>query len=110
MKLIHGNASSIYASSYLGKVLHYFDDSWRTVCDNKWITKISNSNVLCRQLGLGRALEHWLHSSDEEDIHFLHTNMECQGNEDKLRLCNHSFTMNNTCEGKSVPWVVCSGE
>lgn len=105
VRLFHGNASS-----YLGKVMHYFNSSWRTVCDKNWTDKMSNSHVLCRQLGLGHALEHWLHDSGETDVHFLHTNIDCSGTEDKLRLCSHKFIMNDTCEGKSVPWVVCSSE
>ena len=80
------------------------------VCGKNWVDKMSNSHVLCRQLGLGHALEHWLHGSKEEDDLFLYTDMDCNGTEDKLRLCNHKFTTDDTCNGKSVPWVVCSGE
>ena len=105
VKLVHGGASS-----YLGKVMHYFNSSWRTVCDKNWVTKMSNSDVLCRQLGLGHALDHWLHVSSGEDTHFLHMNIDCSGTEDKLRLCPHNFTISNTCDRMSVPWVVCSGE
>ena len=95
----------------MGRVMHYFNTSWGTVCDKNWISKMSNSDVLCRQLGLGHALEHWLENSNEEDDHFLYTDMNCNGTEDKLRLCLHNnFTTNDTCSGKSVPWVVCSGE
>ena len=105
VQLVHGNTSS-----YLGRVMQYFNNSWRTVCDKNWIDKMSNSDVLCQQLGLGHALEHWLHGSNVEDVHFLQTDMDCTGTEDKLRLCKHNFTPTDTCNGKSVPWVVCSGE
>lgn len=95
----------------MGRVMHYFNTSWGTVCDKNWISKMSNSDVLCRQLGLGHALEHWLDNSNEEDDHFLYTDMNCNGTEDKLSMCLHNnFTTNDTCSGKSVPWVVCSGE
>ena len=69
----------------------------------------SNSDVLCRQLGLGHALDHWLHDPDENDTSFLYTHMNCDGSEDRLRLCNHSFTVDNMCVAE-VPWVLCSGE
>ena len=103
VQLVHGNTSS-----YLGRVMQYFNYSWRTVCDRNWTDKMSNSQVLCRQLGLGRALEHWLHYSNVKE--FLQTDIDCTGTEDKLRLCKHNFTPTNTCSEESVPWVVCRGE
>ena len=103
--LEHGNTSS-----YLGKALHYFNTTWRTVCDKNWTATMSNSHVLCRQLGLGHAVDHWLHVPGERDVNFLHTNMKCSGTENKLRLCEHNFIADGDCSGESVPWVVCSGK
>ena len=91
--------------SYIGKVQHFFNTTWHTVCDGNWTDLISNSNVLCKQLGLGHAVEHWLHNRDETDTSFLHTHMNCNGTEDadRLTLCKHNFSMDDTCSGKSVP-------
>ena len=96
--------------SYIGKVKHYYNSSWHTVCDGNWTDLISNSNVLCRQLGLGHAVEHWLHYPDETDTSFLHTHMNCNGTEDRMTLCTHNFIMDKNCSGKSVPGIRCSGE
>ena len=87
--------------------MHYFNYSWHTVCDRNWM--MSESNVLCHQLGLGHAKVYWLQPSNDENL-FLHTNLDCIGTENKLRMCPHEkFTVNGTCDGKSVPWVLCAG-
>lgn len=96
--------------SYFGAVIHYFNTSWHTVCDRNWTVTMSNSHVLCGQLGLGHALEHWLHDPDAKDTNFLHTHMTCNGTENRLTLCDHDFIEDNSCDARSVPWVLCSGE
>ena len=102
-RLIHENTPS-----YIGKVQHYYNSGWHTVCDGNWTDLISNSHVLCRQLGLGHALEHGL-DYPGGSASFLHTHMNCKGSEDRLTLCDHTFSTDDTCSGKSVPWVHCSG-
>ena len=94
-------------SSYYGQVMHYFNNSWHPVCDGNW--NLSDSNVLCHQLGLGHAQNYWLEYSNNEQDHFLHMNLHCIGTENKLRMCPHKkFTVNGTCNGRSVPWVLCA--
>ena len=107
VQLIHQNTPS-----YFGKVKHFFNNTWHTVCDENWTDLMSNSHVLCKQLGLGHALEHWLDYPDGANTSFLHTHMNCNGTEnaDRLTLCNHNFTMDKNCSGKSVPGIRCSGE
>ena len=90
--------------------MHYFNSHWRTVCDKNWTDNMNNSNVLCQQLGLGHAEDHHLESRSEEDTHFLHTDIDCSGTENKLRLCKHRFIPDDSCNGESVPWVKCTGE
>ena len=107
VQLIHQNTPS-----YFGKVKHFFNNTWHTVCDENWTDVMSNSHVLCKQLGLGHAVEHWLDYPDGANTSFLHTYMNCNGTEnaDRLTLCNHNFTMDKNCSGKSVPGIRCSGE
>ena len=99
VKLIHRNTdSSTYGNtfSYFGMVMHFFNNSWLTVCDSNWIDKMSNSQVLCQQLGLEHTQQHWLDNRSETDLHFLHTNMNCSGSEDTLRLCPHDSVVSDT--------------
>ncbi|XP_038069984.1 deleted in malignant brain tumors 1 protein-like isoform X2 [Patiria miniata] len=93
-------------SNYLeGRVEVYLDGSWGTVCDDLW--DLSDATVVCRQLGYGNALYARLSASFGQGsgpIKFDDVN--CQGDESMLHLCQFSST--NNCRHHEDAGVVCS--
>lgn len=81
---------------------------WGTVCDDDWSLK--NAEVVCRQLGCGRALE------ATTNAHFgagsgpiWLDNVVCNGDEPNLPRCqNQGFEVHN-CGHNEDAGVVCEG-
>ena len=95
----------------LGVLLYYYNQTWTEVClqnDNTTINNTSTGKVVCRQLGLGVPI-----TVQPADIHsgsqYLVTDAQCTGNEEALRLCNHTtWQINETCNGNLLR-VKCQG-
>ena len=92
-----------------GRVELYYNGEWGTVCDTDW--DLRDSNVVCRQLGLGRALTYSNSIPGKGSI--LLSGVRCNGSEEGLAQClsdgvfrrtsgncSHSDDVYISCEGK----------
>ena len=86
---------------------HYFAGSWDTVCGVGW--DLNDAKVVCRQLGLGRALGATTGSSfgQGSDTAIL-SNVDCTGSETALSWCLHSEWYRRFCY--TAAGVVCEGK
>ncbi|XP_065830656.1 deleted in malignant brain tumors 1 protein-like isoform X2 [Oscarella lobularis] len=66
-----------------GRVELYYNGEWGTVCDTDW--DLRDSNVVCRQLGLGRALTYSNSIPGKGSI--LLSGVRCNGSEEGLAQC-----------------------
>ncbi|MXQ80295.1 hypothetical protein E5288_WYG006168 [Bos mutus] len=94
--------------SCAGCVEVFYQGAWGTVCDSLW--DLPEANVVCRQLGCGRAMEapgkaHFGEGSGK----VLLDNMQCRGHEEHLDECFHAGWFAHNCGHGEDAGVVCSG-
>ena len=86
---------------------HYFAGSWDTVCGVGW--DLNDTKVVCRQLGLGRALRATTGSSfGQGSGRGVLSNVDCMGSETALGWCLQSGWYSRVCYGTGG--VVCEGK
>uniref|UniRef100_A0A8B9YTN7 SRCR domain-containing protein n=1 Tax=Bos mutus grunniens TaxID=30521 RepID=A0A8B9YTN7_BOSMU len=95
--------------SCAGCVEVFYQGAWGTVCDSLW--DLPEANVVCRQLGCGRAMEapgkaHFGEGSGK----VLLDNMQCRGHEEHLDECSHAGWFAYNCGHGEDAGVVCSGD
>uniref|UniRef100_A0A4W2C5C3 SRCR domain-containing protein n=1 Tax=Bos indicus x Bos taurus TaxID=30522 RepID=A0A4W2C5C3_BOBOX len=95
--------------SCAGRVEVFYQGAWGTVCDSLW--DLPEANVVCRQLGCGRAMEapgkaHFGEGSGK----VLLDNMQCRGHEEHLDECSHAGWFAHNCGHREDAGVVCSGD
>ncbi|XP_069630851.1 scavenger receptor cysteine-rich domain-containing protein DMBT1 isoform X1 [Haliaeetus albicilla] len=91
-----------------GRVEVFYGQQWGTVCDDYW--DISNAEVVCRQLGCGRAL------SIAASAHFGEgsgpiwlDDVNCTGSENALSKCETTLWGVHNCRHGEDAGVVCLG-
>ena len=85
-----------------------YTGTWGTICDDFW--SIEDARVICRQLGLGDALQATSRASFGQGTGTIWLdNVQCRGNETTIEDCTHNGWGIHNCAHSEDAGVVCSG-
>ncbi|XP_065842985.1 uncharacterized protein [Oscarella lobularis] len=89
-----------------GKVEVYLNKTWSVVCDREW--DLAASDVVCRQLGYGNAIEQRVQASlTDAGIRIYSNGTRCKGNETSLKDCDYISTHTQRNQSCSEVMVTC---
>nr|XP_015798672.2 scavenger receptor cysteine-rich type 1 protein M130 [Nothobranchius furzeri] len=98
---------SLNQQTCFGRVEIYYNNSWGTVCDDTWDMK--DSEVLCKQLNCGRALEAPGSARfGTGSGHVWPHTYTCLGDESSLQMCKNESS-DSSCGHTQDAGVLCSG-
>ncbi|KAK1790415.1 hypothetical protein P4O66_014315 [Electrophorus voltai] len=94
-------------TSCSGRLEVYHNAAWGSICDDQW--DIRDAEVVCRQLGCGKALraDRSAAFGPGEGVIWLNT-MECRGDEIHLWDCSYSLKNHTDCSHKEDAGVTCA--
>uniref|UniRef100_A0AAY5EHY3 SRCR domain-containing protein n=1 Tax=Electrophorus electricus TaxID=8005 RepID=A0AAY5EHY3_ELEEL len=92
-----------------GRLEVYHEAAWGSICDDQW--DIRDAEVVCRQLGCGKALraDGSAAFGAAEGVIWLNR-VKCRGNEIHLRDCSYSLKNHTDCSHKEDAGVICAGQ
>jgi len=91
-----------------GRVEVLYQDSWDTVCDDRW--SLTDANVVCRQLRCGTAYSSPCCAAfGQGNGSILMDNVQCTGSEHYLSSCPHQGWRTHNCRHSEDASVVCQG-
>ena len=94
-------------TKYEGRVEVYHDNQWGTVCDDFWGPL--DAQVVCRQLGFGRAISYKKGAFYGEGIGKIWLDdLVCDGHESFLGKCEHAGWGVNNCGHGEDAGVQCA--
>ncbi|XP_035384443.1 antigen WC1.1-like [Electrophorus electricus] len=90
-----------------GRLEVYHEAAWGSICDDQW--DIRDAEVVCRQLGCGKALraDGSAAFGAAEGVIWLNR-VKCRGNEIHLRDCSYSLKNHTDCSHKEDAGVICA--
>ncbi|KAK7901780.1 hypothetical protein WMY93_018549 [Mugilogobius chulae] len=95
-------------SSCSGRVEIFHQGQWGTVCHNAW--DMNDANVVCRQLGCGRAQHAYQDAAFGPGTGPIWMNIvTCTGSETSIIDCLHSAYENHYCSHREDAGVTCEG-
>ena len=100
-----------YPKANEGRVEIFMDGQWGTVCDDNW--DLNDANVVCRQLGYGRADAVYGEASFGQGSGPIHLDeVACTGSEMRLDQCSYSVLPpgQSYCNHGDDASVLCSGK
>ncbi|KAK1784486.1 hypothetical protein P4O66_006622, partial [Electrophorus voltai] len=92
-----------------GRLEVYHNAAWGSICDDQW--DIRDAEVVCRQLGCGKALraDGSAAFGAGEGVIWLNR-VKCRGDEIHLRDCSYSLKNHTDCSHKEDAGVTCAGQ
>ncbi|XP_071845497.1 scavenger receptor cysteine-rich type 1 protein M160-like isoform X2 [Apostichopus japonicus] len=98
-------------SVFEGRLEVFHDGQWGTVCDDEW--NIQNTRVVCKELQLGDGTVSSVPASEfnSDDLPpLIHLdNVQCQGEERNLEMCQHNGWGKHDCGHSEDVGIRCSG-
>ncbi|KAK1789979.1 hypothetical protein P4O66_002299 [Electrophorus voltai] len=90
-----------------GRLEVYHESAWGSICDDQW--DIRDAEVVCRQLGCGKALraDGSAAFGAAEGVIWLNR-VKCRGDEIHLRDCSYSLKNHTDCSHKEDAGVICA--
>ncbi|KAI4898536.1 hypothetical protein NFI96_007899 [Prochilodus magdalenae] len=89
-----------------GRLEVYHNAGWGSVCADLW--DIRDAQVVCRQMGCGRALSADRRAVGADEGHIWMNRVKCRGNEIHLWDCLHSLKNHTDCSHRQHAGVTCT--
>ena len=90
-----------------GRVELLINGTWGTVCDDGW--DLQDANVVCRQLGFGRALTAVKSAAfGRGQGNIWMNNVRCTGDESAITQCAHNGLEKGNCSHSKDAGAVCA--